>query len=46
MRFDAQYGVSITDLASELRRNVIGKVQLITGLELTQVSITVHNLFR
>ncbi len=37
----AEYGVSIADLASGVRRNVIGSVERMTGLEVTEVNITV-----
>ena len=37
----AEYGVSIAELASGVRRNVIGSVERMTGLEVTEVNITV-----
>ncbi|WP_082554476.1 Asp23/Gls24 family envelope stress response protein [Aeromicrobium sp. Root495] len=37
----AEYGVSIADLAGGVRRNVIGSVERMTGLEVTEVNITV-----
>lgn len=40
----AEYGVSIADLASAIRRNVIGSVERMTGLEVTEVNITVHDI--
>ena len=41
----AEYGVAITDLASGVRRNVISTVERMTGLEVTEVNITVHDVF-
>lgn len=41
----ADYGVSITDLAAGIRRNVIAAVEKMTGLEVTEVNITVHDIF-
>src|SRR6478672_69260 len=41
----AEYGVSIADLAQAVRRNVIGSVERMTGLEVTEVNITVHDIF-
>ena len=41
----AEYGVSIAELASGVRRNVIGSVERMTGLEVTEVNITVHDIF-
>ncbi len=40
----AEYGVSITDLASGIRRNVITAIERMTGLEVTEVNITVHDV--
>lgn len=40
----ADYGVSLSDLASAIRRNVIGSVERMTGLEVVEVNITVHDL--
>ena len=40
----AEYGVSIADLAAGLRRNVIGAIQRMTGLEVTEVNVTVHDV--
>ena len=37
----AEYGVSIAELAAGVRRNVIGSVERMTGLEVTEVNITV-----
>ncbi|KQQ43936.1 Asp23/Gls24 family envelope stress response protein [Nocardioides sp. Leaf307] len=41
----AEYGVSIADLAQAVRRNVVGSVERMTGLEVTEVNITVHDIF-
>jgi uncharacterized alkaline shock family protein YloU len=40
----AEYGVSITDLANGLRRNVISAIERMTGLEVTEVNVTVHDV--
>lgn len=37
----ADYGVSIADLAVAVRRNVIGSIERMTGLEVTEVNIAV-----
>ena len=41
----AEYGVAIVDLAAGVRRNVITTVEQMTGLEVTEVNITVHDVF-
>ncbi len=41
----ADYGVSIADLSAGIRRNVIGAVERMTSLEVTEVNITVHDVF-
>ena len=41
----ADYGVSIADLATAIRRNVITSVERMTGLEVTEVNITVHDVY-
>ena len=41
----AEYGVAIADLAAAVRRNVIASVERMTGLEVTEVNITVHDVF-
>lgn len=38
------YGRSIPQLAEAVRRNVIGRVESLTGLEVSEVNITVHDL--
>jgi uncharacterized alkaline shock family protein YloU len=41
----AEFGVAIADLAAAIRRNVISSVERMTGLEVTEVNITVHDVF-
>jgi uncharacterized alkaline shock family protein YloU len=41
----AEYGVAIADLADAIRRNVVDQVERMTGLEVTEVNITVHDVF-
>lgn len=38
------YGVSITDVAQGIRRNVIGAVERMTGLQVTEVNIAVDDV--
>ena len=40
----AEFGVAIADLAAGVRRNVISSVEQMTGLEVTEVNITVHDV--
>ncbi|MGW0163128.1 Asp23/Gls24 family envelope stress response protein [Mycobacterium sp. NPDC003323] len=40
----AEYGVAIHDLADGIRHNVISAVENMTGLEVTEVNITVHDV--
>ncbi len=40
----AEYGVSITDLAEAIRRNVINSVERMTGLDVTEVNIQVSDV--
>lgn len=40
----ADYGVSIADLASGIRRNVISSVERMTGLQVTEVNIAVSDV--
>ncbi|NHA70138.1 Asp23/Gls24 family envelope stress response protein [Phycicoccus flavus] len=40
----AEYGVAIADLAGAVRSNVIAAVEQMTGLEVTEVNITVHDV--
>lgn len=39
-----EYGVSITDLAAGIRRNVINSLQRMTGLEVVEVNIAVDDI--
>lgn len=39
-----EYGVAITDLAKSVRRNVIGAVEQMTGLEVVEVNINVSDV--
>ncbi|WP_410582580.1 Asp23/Gls24 family envelope stress response protein [Amycolatopsis sp. lyj-108] len=39
-----EYGVSIADLARSVRRNVIGAVEKMTGLEVVEVNINVSDV--
>ena len=41
----ADYGVAISDLAAGIRRNVIEAVERMTGLQVTEVNITVHDVY-
>ena len=40
----AEYGVAIADLANGIRRNVIAAIEKMTGLEVTEVNITVNDV--
>lgn len=40
----AQYGVPIHQLANAIRRNVVGAIEQMTGLEVTEVNVTVHDV--
>lgn len=40
----AEYGVSLADLATGIRRNVIAALERMSGLEVTEVNITVHDV--
>ena len=39
-----EYGVSLSDLASSVRRNVIAAVERMTGLQVTEVNISVDDI--
>ena len=39
-----EFGVAIVDLAQAVRRNVISSVERMTGLEVTEVNITVNDI--
>lgn len=41
----AEYGVSIADLAAGIRENVVTAVERMTGLEVTEVNIVVHDIY-
>ncbi|MEJ5928016.1 Asp23/Gls24 family envelope stress response protein [Corynebacterium sp. H128] len=41
----AEYGVAIHELAEAIRRNVILALERMTGLEVAEVNITVHDIF-
>jgi uncharacterized alkaline shock family protein YloU len=41
----AEYGVSIADLAVGIRENVITAVERMTGLQVTEVNVVVHDVF-
>lgn len=40
----AEYGVAIHELAEAIRKNVINAIERMTGLEVTQVNVTVHDV--
>ncbi|HEX5494733.1 MAG TPA: Asp23/Gls24 family envelope stress response protein [Mycobacteriales bacterium] len=40
----AEYGVALDDLAGAVRRNVIGSVERMTGLEVSEVNVTVDDV--
>jgi uncharacterized alkaline shock family protein YloU len=39
-----EYGVAIADLASGVRRNVIGAIERMTGLEVVEVNVVVNDV--
>jgi uncharacterized alkaline shock family protein YloU len=41
----AEYGVSIVDLAQSIRNNVIDQIEGMTGLEVTEVNISVDDVY-
>ena len=41
----AEYGVSIVDLAQSIRNNVIDQIEEMTGLEVTEVNISVDDVY-
>ncbi|GGC75217.1 Asp23/Gls24 family envelope stress response protein [Hoyosella rhizosphaerae] len=41
----ADYGVSIPELAKGIRRNVISAIEQMTGLEVIEVNVTVHDVY-
>ena len=40
----AEYGVAIHQLAAAIRRNVVNAIESMTGLEVTEVNVTVHDI--
>ncbi|MFZ2511657.1 MAG: Asp23/Gls24 family envelope stress response protein [Gordonia sp. (in: high G+C Gram-positive bacteria)] len=40
----AEYGVAIHQLANAIRRNVVGAIEGMTGLEVTEVNVTVRDI--
>ena len=40
----AEYGVAIADLAEAVRRNVIASLERMTGLQVTEVNVTVQDV--
>ncbi len=40
-----EYGVAIADLAQSIRRNVINAVERMTGLQVTEVNISVDDIY-
>ncbi|MEJ5997618.1 Asp23/Gls24 family envelope stress response protein [Corynebacterium sp. H130] len=41
----AEYGVAIHELAEVIRHNVISAIEKMTGLSVTKVNITVHDIY-
>ncbi|ARU45508.1 Asp23/Gls24 family envelope stress response protein [Corynebacterium silvaticum] len=40
----AEYGVAIHQLAQAIRQNIINAIERMTGLEVTEVNVTVHDV--
>ncbi|GAB18933.1 hypothetical protein GOEFS_070_00170 [Gordonia effusa NBRC 100432] len=40
----ADYGVALHQLAAAIRRNVISAIEQMTGLQVTEVNVTVHDI--
>ncbi|MBZ8177701.1 Asp23/Gls24 family envelope stress response protein [Corynebacterium poyangense] len=40
----AEYGVAIHELADAIRKNIINAIERMTGLEVTEVNVTVHDV--
>lgn len=40
----AEYGVAIHELATAIRVNIINAIERMTGLEVTEVNVTVHDI--
>jgi uncharacterized alkaline shock family protein YloU len=41
----AEYGVSIADLAEDVRRNIISQVERMTGLQVVEVNVNVNDVY-
>lgn len=41
----AEYGVPVHELASSVRQNVIGAIESLTGLEVTEVNVNVDDIY-
>lgn len=41
----AEYGVAIHELAEAIRKNIINAIERMTGLEVTEVNVTVHDVY-
>lgn len=41
----AYYGVALHELAAAIRRNVIAAIESMTGLDVTEVNVTVHDVY-
>jgi uncharacterized alkaline shock family protein YloU len=41
----AEFGVAIVDLAAAVRKNVISSVERMTGLQVTEVNVTVQDVY-
>ncbi|MBB4935243.1 putative alkaline shock family protein YloU [Lipingzhangella halophila] len=44
LQFVVEYGVSIPDLAAAVRRNVVTAVEGMTGLEVTEINISIEDI--
>ncbi len=40
-----EYGMAIVDVAESIRRNVIGRVESMTGLQVTEVNVSVDDVY-
>lgn len=41
----AEYGVALSDLAAGIRRNVISSVERMTGLQVSEVNVTIQDVY-
>lgn len=41
----AYYGVALHELATAVRRNVVAAIERMTGLKVTEVNVTVHDVY-